>query len=353
MRCRLSTLLLFVILVALSLLVSDVAIGPVRGVDRELGSYPATGSVVVGVFAIVIIMGAAIAVCRCPSAFPIWIGGLLLFFLGFFALLQPAVSRAHERPRRARCARNLAEIAEALAKYRSDHGHYPPQSLHDAAGKPMQSWRVLILPYLGHKDLYEQYDFKRPWNGSKNLKLAGSLPEVFCCPTARGCDATETNYVAITGPGTAWSENIAADSNKRCRPGQLLLLIEVAESGICWLEPRDLNESDMIGKSGDLQAIGIDSAHHDKVQVACADGHVWELPKNLSATSIAKSLTVRTARDVDWRTLGATPPDVTNPIWGLALTHAAFPIWFLLVIVLLYRAQRSGRARIRERAAEG
>jgi len=37
----------------------------------------------------------------------------------------------------------------ALFNYHDDYGSYPPAYIADESGRPMHSWRVLILPYLG------------------------------------------------------------------------------------------------------------------------------------------------------------------------------------------------------------
>jgi len=44
----------------------------------------------------------------------------------------------------------------AVANYHDSHGQFPPPYIAEADGKPMHSWRVLILPYLEHGELYDQ-----------------------------------------------------------------------------------------------------------------------------------------------------------------------------------------------------
>jgi hypothetical protein len=62
----------------------------------------------------------------------------------------------------------------AVANYHDVKGHYPPAYIADANGKPMHSWRVLILPYLEENELFEKYDFTQPWNSEANLRLAST-----------------------------------------------------------------------------------------------------------------------------------------------------------------------------------
>jgi hypothetical protein len=67
----------------------------------------------------------------------------------------------------------------AVANYVEEHGHYPPAFLADENGKPMHSWRVLILPYIEERELYKQYKSDEPWDGPSNRKLASRMPRMF------------------------------------------------------------------------------------------------------------------------------------------------------------------------------
>ncbi len=75
----------------------------------------------------------------------------------------------------------------------------PPAYTVDAKGRPLHSWRTLILPYLEQEPLYQMIDLSKPWNDPANAKaLETSLP-VFRCPEAVGPRNT-TTYLAIVGP---------------------------------------------------------------------------------------------------------------------------------------------------------
>ena len=122
-------------------------------------------------------------------------------------LLLPAVNSAREASRRMQCSNNLRQIALALHNYHDTYGCFPPAYLADRNGKPMHSWRVLILPFIEQSALYQKYDFSEPWDGPKNSKLLSSMPHVYSCPsvarTAAG-RSTCTSYLAVVGPTTVW-----------------------------------------------------------------------------------------------------------------------------------------------------
>lgn len=128
----------------------------------------------------------------------------------------------------------------AVANYHDHFGCLPPAYIADENGRPMHSWRVLILPWLEQKSLYDQYRFDEPWDGPHNRLLADKMPAVFAFH-----DKTDhggiTNYLRVVGPGTA-SPGATTISNKDITDGtdNTLLIVENLGAGVNWLEPRDL-----------------------------------------------------------------------------------------------------------------
>jgi type II secretory pathway pseudopilin PulG len=106
--------------------------------------------------------------------------GLIGILVG---LMLPAVTSAPRGGRRVQCQSNLRQIAIALHLYHEDYGSFPPAYTVDASGRPMHSWRVLILPYLEEAGLYKQYNLEEPWNSPNNLAVANQVPAIFQCPT--------------------------------------------------------------------------------------------------------------------------------------------------------------------------
>ena len=66
-------------------------------------------------------------------------------------LLSLPIRQAREPAQRSQCANNLKLISEAMSGYYRSHGTFPPAYSKDPDGKPLLSWRVLILPYLGQQ----------------------------------------------------------------------------------------------------------------------------------------------------------------------------------------------------------
>ena len=97
-------------------------------------------------------------------------GVLAICALTYQAFL--GVSTPRESPRRSQCRNNLKNIGLALHNYHEAHGCFPPAFVADANGKPMHSWRVLILPYLDQGPSRKMYSFNEPRDGPNNKKLS-------------------------------------------------------------------------------------------------------------------------------------------------------------------------------------
>jgi hypothetical protein len=78
---------------------------------------------------------------------------------------------------------------------------FPPAVTTDKDGKPMHSWRVMILPFVEQKPLYDMYNRKEPWDSPTNRGVTAISFPVYRCPSDNG-PPLETNYVMITGPNT-------------------------------------------------------------------------------------------------------------------------------------------------------
>lgn len=68
------------------------------------------------------------------------------------------------------------EIAIGLLKYEEEYGTFPPQYSVNEKGEPMHSWRVLILPYIEQRNLFNEFRMSEPWDSPHNKKVATLVP---------------------------------------------------------------------------------------------------------------------------------------------------------------------------------
>ncbi len=196
--------------------------------------------------------------------------------LGFttVALLLPPVQTDGGRPPRGECKNNLKQIALALHNYHDDYGCFPPAYVADKNGRPMHSWRVLILPYLDYRAVYERYRFDEPWNGPHNRELVSQAPYMYHCPADK-TPKTDTSYVVVVGPSTMFpGEKCVRIKDIGDGTTLTIMVVEMVNSRINWMEPRDLTfDQALRGINPDSQ-LGISSHHEDGAQAAFADGSV-------------------------------------------------------------------------------
>jgi len=205
------------------------------------------------------------------------------------ALLLPAIQASREAARRATCSNNLKQIGLAMFNYEEAFGCFPPAYIPDERGRPKHSWRVLILPYLDEKALYDQYDFNEPWNSPHNSALAARMPKVYRCPSESENDPEWTSYVMVVGP-QAFSDGPTARKVLDFTDGlsNTVMVVEAAHSNVNWMEPKDFDATDVTyGVNnrllGGLPGLmwGIRSEHPGGAQVLFCDGSVRFLSEGI------------------------------------------------------------------------
>jgi len=140
--------------------------------------------------------------------------------------------------RRRQAVANLHKIGGALEKYRGKHARYPDQVIVGRDGLWLLSWRVALLPFLGHEELYGRFKLDQPWNGPDNKALLDQIPEVFRSPERND---QSTCIQLITGAKTAY-EIPAGLADRTCRDGLIntMFVAEVhPELSRPWTQPED------------------------------------------------------------------------------------------------------------------
>jgi hypothetical protein len=195
----------------------------------------------------------------------------IVVLLGLGLLLGP-VRWARDAAIACQSESSLNQLQFAMFCYHDKYGCLPPAYVADPSGKPMHSWRVLLLPQIEQHELYQQYDFSEPWNGPNNRKLADQMPSIFHCRSEPE-STTYTNFVVIRGPDTAFpgAESTTFDQFTDGL-GETILIAEIADSAICWLEPRDLDVGEMSFSANDEQRPSISSSRGRGPFVGFASG---------------------------------------------------------------------------------
>jgi prepilin-type processing-associated H-X9-DG protein len=202
--------------------------------------------------------------------------GIIGVLIGF---LLPARRTVGPAGRRAQCQSNMHNIGLALLGYEHEHGALPPAHTVDANGKPLHSWRTLILPYLEEQELYQTIDLSKPWNDPANAKARETSIPIFRCAEATGPRNT-TTFLAIAGPngclvpGKPRRLTDITDSH-----ASTLMVIEAGEeNAVPWMAPVDADESLVLSLGPNTKL------HHAEGMNACfVDGAVRFLTAKIPA----------------------------------------------------------------------
>jgi len=135
---------------------------------------------------------------------------------------------------------HLQKLAEALEKYHKDKGTYPPAAIYDKDGRPLLSWRVALLPYLGEEALYKEFKLEEPWDSLHNKKLLKRLPQSLKAPN--NYERYKSSDMVFTGAGTFFPDKKGA--KKTGVPASAALLAMVPEKPVYWSKPADLSYAD-------------------------------------------------------------------------------------------------------------
>jgi hypothetical protein len=226
----------------------------------------------------------------------ITLGVALLVTVVFGTFIWPAQVADRETARRAQCAAHLQQIATALRQYEAFNGCFPPAYIPDQHGRPMHSWRVLLLPYLGLQDLADRYNFNEPWDSPGNSAVTNVALKLFQCPSQPATNEPLTNYMMVIGPHT-----ISQGSESRkiidITDGlsNTILLVEVADSDVRWAEPDDLHFDQIDFTINGPKQRGIrkiSSYHPQGANAAFCDATVRLLKKSTPPEHVKAMLTI-------------------------------------------------------------
>jgi prepilin-type processing-associated H-X9-DG protein len=239
---------------------------------------------------------------KSSAATVVWIvvGGVLLaglLCIGVLAaLLVPAMQAARGAAQRTQCMNNLKQIGLALHMYHDRYNTFPPAYVADANGKPMHSWRVLILPFLEQQGLYAEYDFTEPWDGPNNSRLLARMPAVYACPSHSGAESgTITAYAGVFGEQCAFSgSQRVAITSITDGTANTLLVGEATGAAIPWMKPEDI---DVMKHPALGDRDGFSGVHPGGVNFLLCDGSVRFLELTINPEKL-KALFTRNGNEV-------------------------------------------------------
>jgi hypothetical protein len=169
---------------------------------------------------------------------------IAVLFGGFAAVAQTPKADDKPPPIAAKdlttSVNNLKQIGLAFYDF-VEQAKVMPVDVVDKKGSPLLSWRVAILPQLGHEKLFKEFKLDEPWDSEHNKKLVAKIPKIYA-PVRVKAEPGATFYQTFTGKDALFE------------PGNLLVKLPdsipdgtvntglVFEAGepVVWTKPADL-----------------------------------------------------------------------------------------------------------------
>lgn len=199
-----------------------------------------------------------------------------------YELAGPILDKVRATAYRAEQSIKLRSIGLAILEYQEEHERFPPPVV--GAGL---SWRVALLPYLSHNDLYKEFRLDQPWDSEHNIKLLPKMPSEYKpCPGAKALDHC-TFYQVCIGPEAPFLERKGLRLLDFHSRGAATILVVESSAAVPWTKPADITVGSDAPTFG-AQFAGVFLALY-------ADGAVRSLPRHLSAEQLRTLISPRGA----------------------------------------------------------
>src|SRR5262249_18004414 len=137
-------------------------------------------------------------------------------------------------------------ILMAMMIFEDEHKHLPPAAICDKEGKPLLSWRVAILPYVGEDALYKSFHLDEPWDSPHNLPLVQHMPKIYADPdpTIQAMSGSgKTSYQVPVGKETIFFNNEGATLREISDgTANTIELVQLdSQHAVEWSKPSDWN----------------------------------------------------------------------------------------------------------------
>ncbi|MDR1271305.1 MAG: DUF1559 domain-containing protein, partial [Planctomycetaceae bacterium] len=177
----------------------------------------------------------------------------------------------------------------AIHNYHDSMMVLPPLYTVDKDGKPLHSWRVLILPFMEQTDLYQKIRLNEPWNSEYNKQFHNAVVHVYRCEeNPLAVKPGMCCYSVIAGEGfvpakEAQTAAMQADQTlARIADGtsNTLAVVEVKQP-FCWMDPTaDITLEELL-KGINTKNGRVGGFHVGGINAALFDGSVRFLPNDI------------------------------------------------------------------------
>lgn len=216
--------------------------------------------------------------------------GYLLYVRGKRAV-NDAVQTLNDSQDVERSRQNLSQIGRGIHNYENAMGVLPsdsrdgiPKGNAKPTFRPLLSWRVHLLPFIGEDALYRRFKLDEPWDSANNLPLLAEMPAIYGAPEAnKRAGPGKTFLRGFTHRGAAFENAPPGLPERKLRFADFqdglsstLLVVDAADA-VEWTKPDSLEWAEGAPRLG----LGGISHRLPFCYVLFGDGSVRKLRKDV------------------------------------------------------------------------
>ena len=209
------------------------------------------------------------------------------------ALVKPLIDRTQHAADRTLVLANLSTIGKAMHMYHDNNKAFPTPASYDKQGKPLLSWRVQLLPYLGLDKLYKEFKLDEAWDSPHNKPLIAKIPPIYRHPLGLGVSEGKTPLLVPTGESTMFpgGKGITFRDVTDGTSNTILALAAADDNMVIWTKPEDWQFDPKNPHRG------LVDKNRPRIPVLFADASVRTIANDISAETLRAVMT-RNAGDV-------------------------------------------------------
>ncbi|HEY7329580.1 MAG TPA: DUF1559 domain-containing protein [Gemmataceae bacterium] len=202
--------------------------------------------------------------------------------------LVEAVQKLRESAARVQGQNNLKQLGLAMHNYAASMGgRLPANATYSKDGKPLLSWRVLILPYIEQQQLYQEFHLNEPWDSEHNKTLLAKMPKIYASPeNEKTVQEHVTHYQAFLGKGAFFEgkQGLRFPAEFVDGTSNTIMFVESANA-VPWTKPEDISYD----PAKPLPKLGL--PHSRGFQAAMCDGSVRMISHNITQQTLRAAIT--------------------------------------------------------------
>lgn len=199
--------------------------------------------------------------------------------------LPTLVRRLYQNAQRRTATNQLKQLALAMHNYAGTYkNRLPAVANFDKEGKPLLSWRVHLLPFVGEQKLYQQFHLDESWDSPHNKKLLALMPKVYQGPNRKLNAEGKTIFLLPVGKDAAFKDGPEGPRMPADFPdgtSNTIFIVEADDAhAVPWTKPEDLKIDPKHPERG------LGGHFPEGFLAALADGSVRIVAKTISKTTL-------------------------------------------------------------------